>query len=41
MNEPFPELELKFDIIDNKKYKIKVIKDSIVYTKEAKKHLPD
>lgn len=41
MNELFPEQELKFDIVDNKNYKIKVIKDSIVYAKKAKKHLSD
>ena len=40
MNELFPEPEPKFDAGNNKKYKIKVIRNSIVYAKKAKKYLP-
>ena len=39
MNKLFPKLELEFDASDNKKYEVKAIKDSIVYTKEAKRYL--
>ena len=41
MNKLFPEPELEFDTSDNKEYKVKVIKDSTVYAKEAERHLPD
>ena len=40
MNELFPELEPEFDVGDNKEYKLEAIKNSIVYAKEAKGHLP-
>ena len=39
MNELFSEPEPKFDVGNNKKYKIEAIKNSIVYVKEVKKHL--
>ena len=39
-NEIFPEPELEFDASNNKEYEIEAIKDSVVYVKEAKKHLP-
>ena len=39
MNKLFAELKSEFDIGNNKKYKIKVIKDNVIYTKEVKKHL--
>ena len=40
MNELFPKSELEFNIGDNKKYEIEAIKDSAVYAKKAKEHLP-
>ena len=40
MNELFPKPEPKFDINNNKKYKVEVIKNNAVYTKKAKKYLP-
>ena len=40
MNKLFPEPKPEFDTGDNKKYKIEAIKDSTVYTKKAKGHLP-
>ena len=40
MNKLFSELEPEFDASNNKKYEIKAIKNSTVYAKEAKKHLP-
>ena len=39
MNEIFSESEPEFDIGDNKKYKIKVIRDIAVYTKKVERHL--
>ena len=39
MNKLFPELEPKFDASNNKEYKIKAIKDSAIYAKEAEGHL--
>ena len=39
INELFLELKLEFDIDNNKKYKIKAIRDKIVYIKEAKGYL--
>ena len=41
MNELFPEPEPKFDVGNNKEYKVEAIIDSAIYTKEAKTHLPD
>ena len=41
MNELFPELEPEFDTSNSKEYKIEAIKNSAIYTKEAKRHLPD
>ena len=41
MNKLFPEPESEFDAGNNKKYKVEAIKDRVVYSKEAKKHLPD
>ena len=40
MNELFPKPKLEFDIGNNKKYKVEAIKDSAIYAKKAKKHLP-
>ena len=40
MNELFLKPEPEFDADNNKKYKIKEMKNSIVYAKEAKRHLP-
>ena len=40
MNELFPESELEIDASNHKKYKVEIIKDSIVYAKETKRHLP-
>ena len=39
MNELSSEPKPKFDTGNNKKYKIKTIRDNIIYTKEAKKYL--
>ena len=33
INELFLELKLEFDASNNKKYKIKVIKDKVIYAK--------
>ena len=40
MNELFPELEPEFNASNNKEYKIEIIKDSTIFAKEAKGHLP-
>ena len=40
MNKLFSELELEFSIGKNEKYKIKAIKNNIIYIKEIKKYLP-
>ena len=40
MNEIFPKLEPEFNAGNNKEYKVEAIIDSVVYVKEAKKHLP-
>ena len=40
MNELFLEPKSEFDAGDNKEYKAKTMKDSSVYIKETKKHLP-
>ena len=40
MNKLFPELEPEFDISNNKKYKVEIIKDNIVYVKKTEEHLP-
>ena len=40
MNELFPKPESEFDAGDNKEYKVEAIKDSVVYAKEAERHLP-
>ena len=39
INELFLEPEPKFDNSNNKKYKVKVIKDSAIYIKETKEYL--
>ena len=39
MNELFSELELEFDVGNNKDYKVEAIIDSVVYAKEAEGHL--
>ena len=39
MNELFPEPEPEFDAGNNKEYEVEAIKDSVVYAKEAKRHL--
>lgn len=39
MNELFSEPKLKFNISNNKKYKIEIIKNSAIYTKKAKRYL--
>ena len=39
MNELFSEPEPKFDTSNNKKYKVKVIRDITIYAKKTKKHL--
>ena len=39
MNKLFLELKPEFDINNNKEYKIKVIRNSIIYIKKAEKHL--
>ena len=39
INELFLKSKPKFNACNNKKYKIKVIKDSAVYAKKIKKHL--
>ena len=39
MNELFSEPKLEFNAGNNKKYKVKAIKDSAVYTKNAKSYL--
>ena len=39
INELFIKPEPKFDAGNNKKYKVKAIKDSAVYTKEKEGHL--
>ena len=41
MNKLFPKPEPEFDAGNNKKYEVKIIKDSVVYTKEAKRNLPN
>ena len=41
MNELFSEPEPKFDTGNNKEYEVEVIIDSVIYAKEAKKHLLD
>ena len=40
MNELFPEPEPEFDIGNNKEYEVEIIKNSAVYAKESKRHLP-
>ena len=40
MNELFLELELEFNVSNNKKYKVKTIINSAIYTKEIEEHLP-
>ena len=40
INELFLEPEPEFDVGNNKKYIVEEIKDSTIYTKKAKKHLP-
>ena len=40
INKLFPEPEPEFDAGNNKKYEVKVIIDSAVYTKEAERYLP-
>ena len=40
INEPFLDPKPEFDVGNNKKYKIKAIIDSIVYTNEAKGSFP-
>ena len=40
MNKLFLKSKPKFDAGNNKKYKIEAIKDSNIYVKETKKHLP-
>ena len=40
INELFPEPEPEFDGGNNKKYKIKIIKNSAIYIKKAEGHLP-
>lgn len=40
MNKLFLELKPKFDISNNKEYKIEIIRDSVIYAKKIKKHLP-
>ena len=39
MNELFPEPELKFDVGNDKEYKVEAIIDSAIYAKEAEGHL--
>ena len=39
MNELFLELKLKFDTDNIKKYKVKAIKDSLIYAKEVERLL--
>ena len=39
MNELVLEPKLEFDAGNNKKYEVKAIKDSAVYTKKAERHL--
>ena len=40
INELFPEPEPEFDTGNNKEYEVEAIKDSAIYAKEAKGHLP-
>ena len=40
MNEIFSEPEPEFDAGNNKEYKVKAMKNSIIFAKEAEKHLP-
>ena len=39
MNELFSELEPEFDIGNNKKYKVKAIKDNTIYINKVEKYL--
>ena len=39
MNKLFLKPEPEFDIGNNKKYKIKAIRNNAIYAKEAKRHL--
>ena len=39
MNELFPKPKSEFDAGNNKEYKVAVIIDSAIYTKEVKRHL--
>ena len=39
INKPFLKPELKFDISDNKEYKVEAIKDSAIYAKKAEEYL--
>ena len=39
MNELSPELKPEFDVSNNKKYKVKAIKDIAIYTKETERYL--
>ena len=41
MNELFLELDPEFNIDNNKKYKIKAIKDYTIYIKKIRKYLPN
>ena len=40
MNKLFPEPEPEFNAGDNKEYEVEAIMDSVVYAKEAERHLP-
>ena len=40
MNELFLKSEPEFDTGNNEKYEVKVIKESTIYAKEVKGHLP-
>ena len=39
INELFPEPELEFDTSNNKKYKVKVIRNNAVYIKKTEGYL--
>ena len=39
INELFSKPEPEIDVNNNKKYKVKTIRDSVIYAKEAKRHL--
>ena len=40
INELFLKPKPEFDTSNNKEYKVKAIKNSVIYAKKAKKHLP-